>query len=161
VSYKHAAVSFGPPIFVPVSTGGDWVVVGIESDRGRPSGAVVFGSWDETSRGEVRTSDRARDQPLFIDVANVLSASVPRGEVSLPFTVTVKGREYDLLVDGEAVPARLLASESGWRVTADIDGRVVSAAGVGAVPEGLELARLRDIESVPGDRFRRSTRERE
>ena len=155
VSTRTEALRFGAPIFVPDSPDAEWVVAGIDTNGANrdPVAVLVFGA-KRDEWPSVRTSERGEDEPLFIQVANILSSSVRHGPVSLPLSITVTERDSDLLVDGEPYRCRILETESAWRATATVDGRVLSAAGAGNVPEPLAFARLTDLEAADDSRFR-------
>lgn len=153
MSVRSSTLQYGPPIYVPAASEGKWIVAGIDTKGAQPSGVVVRCTRDGGSSLDVRTSNADLDEPLFVGVVNLLCHSVAPGDVTLPLTLTVTERQIDLLVGGDAWPARLLETGTAWRLMAEIDGRVVSAAGRRQGPDELRLVRLMDLSSISDDHF--------
>lgn len=152
--FRVQSIAFGGPLFVPGPPFDDeWQIRGVDTDGAdrRPVGVVVMGG---ASRGypTVRTTE-GHEQPLFVEVANLLSSSVVRGDIALPLTITVTERSLEFAVEGERVAFQVLESGIAWRVRASIDGRNLSAAGIGPLPEALSFSTVVDIEALPPARF--------
>lgn len=138
-------------MFVPAWSD-DWQIRGVDRTDGRPSGVVVFGG-QGADYPDVRTTDAASQQPLWVDVSNVLQASVSRGHLELPLAVIVTDREEEFMVAGQPVQFSVLTSATAWRITAVLGARILSAAGQGTLPEGLAFDVVTDLAGLPDSRF--------
>lgn len=147
-------IRFGPPLFVPSPSFDDeWQVRGVNGGPdSEPSGILIFSG---SRRGylDVMTTTIDVDQPSFVEVNNIVGASISGEDISFPFSVTVSARQLELPVDDAPIEFQVLETGKAWRLKAVIQNRVLSAAGRGALPHDLAFRVVTEISSLPVSRF--------